>query len=81
MRTMFSLKQQGVGKIRRKLQMLELDVADAMIEREDPKSVEKQLEEIAALKLEATKIHLKCISDTTAVLSEEQVAVLLPFWE
>jgi len=52
-----------------------------MIEREDPKSVEKQLGQIAKLKLEATKIHLKCIADTTAILSEEQVAVLLPFWE
>ncbi len=41
MRTMFSLKQQGVGKIRRKLQMLELDVADAMIEREDPQKCGK----------------------------------------
>ena len=71
----------GIAKIKKKLQMLELDVADAMIDREDPKSVEKQLEEIAQLKLKATKIHLKCISDTTSILTEEQVAVLLPFWE
>jgi hypothetical protein len=71
----------GIAKIKQKLQMLELDVADAMIDREDPKSVEKQLEEIAQLKLQATKIHLKCIADTTSILSEEQVAVLLPFWE
>ncbi|MCF6207192.1 MAG: c-type cytochrome [Sulfurovum sp.] len=71
----------GVAKIKQQLEPLEMEVADAMIDREDPKSVEKQLEQIARLKLEASKIHLKCIADTTAVLSEEQVAVLLPFWE
>ena len=70
----------GVAEIRKKLKILEFDVADAMMDREDPKSVEKLLEEIAKLKLEATKIHIKCISETTSILSEEQVAVLLPFW-
>ncbi|KYJ87683.1 c-type cytochrome [Sulfurovum riftiae] len=70
----------GVAEIRKKLKVLEFDVADAMMDREDPKSVEKLLEEIAKLKLEATKIHIKCISETTSILSEEQVAVLLPFW-
>jgi len=71
----------GISGIKQQLEPLEADVIDAMIEREDPKSVEKQLGQIAKLKLEATKIHLKCIADTTAILSEEQVAVLLPFWE
>jgi len=71
----------GVAKIKQQLQLLEAEVAEAMIDREDPKSVEKQLEQIASLKLEATKIHLKCIADTTAILSDEQVETLLPFWE
>ena len=71
----------GVAKIKQQLQPLEAEVAEAMIDREDPKSVEKQLEQIAKLKLEATKIHLKCIADTTSILTEEQVATLLPFWE
>ena len=51
-----------------------------MKDREDPKSVESQLLEISKLKLEATRVHLKCISQTTNILSEEQVAFLLPFW-
>jgi len=71
----------GVAKIKQQLQPLEAEVAEAMIDREDPKSVEEQLEEIAKLKLEASRIHLKCIADTTAILSDEQVAVILPFWE
>ena len=60
---------------------MEGEVAEAMIDREDPKSVEENLYKIAKLKVEATKIHLKCIAETTAILSEEQVAFLLPFWE
>ena len=71
----------AVKKIKQNLKPLEDEVAEAMIDREDPKSVEKQLETIAKLKLEASKVHLKCIAETTTVLSEEQVAFLLPFWE
>jgi mono/diheme cytochrome c family protein/Spy/CpxP family protein refolding chaperone len=71
----------AVKAIQFKLQALEEEVAEAMIDREDPKSVEKQLEEIAKLKLEATRVHLKCISETTAVLTDEQIEVLLPIWE
>ena len=67
--------------IKFKLQPLEEEVAEAMIDREDPQSVEQQLQEIAKLKLEATRIHLKCIAETTAVLTDEQIEVLLPIWE
>ncbi len=70
-----------IKKIKNELKMLEVEVSEAMIDREDPKSLEKQLDEISKLKLEATKVHLKCIADTTSILSEEQVAYLLPFWE
>jgi mono/diheme cytochrome c family protein len=71
----------AIKAIKFKLQPLEEEVAEAMIDGEDPSSVEKQLREIAKLKLEATRVHLKCISDTTSVLSEEQIEVLLPIWE
>ena len=71
----------AVKVIKKQLIDLEAEVVEAMIDREAPKSVEKQLAKIAKLKTEGTKIHLKCISDTTSILSEEQVAFLLPFWE
>lgn len=71
----------AVKSIKKQLKPLEMEVAEAMIDREDPQSVEKQLIEISKLKLEASRIHLKCIAQTTAILSEEQVAFLLPFWE
>lgn len=71
----------AVKKIKKQLKPLEDAIAEAMIDRENPSSVEKQLEQIASLKTEATKVHLKCIIDTTEILSEEQLAFLLPFWE
>ena len=71
----------AVKKIKQELKFLEDEVVEAMLDREAPKSVDAQLIEISKLKLEASRVHLKCIADTTAVLSEEQVAFLLPFWE
>jgi len=71
----------AVKKIKKQIKPLEDEVAEAMIDREDPKSVEKQLIDIAKLKTEASRVHLKCIAQTTEILSEEQVAFLLPFWE
>ena len=71
----------AVKALKKQLKPLEASVAEAMIDREDPKSVEKTLEQIAKLKIEGTKVHLKCIAETTSILSEEQVAFLLPFWE
>ena len=70
----------GVRKIKKQLKDLEFEVSEAMIDRESVESVEKQVQGIAKLKAEATKIHLKCISDTTTILSEEQVDYLLPLW-
>lgn len=71
----------AVKKIKKQIKPLEEEVVEVLIDREDPKSVEAQLLQISKLKLEATKVHLKCISETTTILSEEQVASLLPFWE
>ena len=71
----------GVRKIKKQLKDLEFEVSEAMIDRESVESVEKQVEGIAKLKSKATKIHLKCISDTTSILGDEQVAYLLPMWQ
>ena len=71
----------AVKKIKEQLKPLEDEISEAMIDREDPKTMDKNLSEIAKLKLEASKVHLKCIAETTSILSEEQVAFLLPFWE
>jgi len=71
----------GVKKIKKQTKFLEFEIAEAMIDRESVDSVQKQLDELANLKKEATAVHLKCISDTTAILSDEQVTYLLPTWQ
>lgn len=73
--------KKGVGKLKMQIDALESEVIDAMIDREAPSTVASQVDEIAKLKAEVTKIHLKCIANTTAILSDEQIEFLLPFWE
>lgn len=71
----------GVQKLKIEIEELEAEVIEAMIDREAPSSVESQVDEIAKLKAEVTKIHLRCISNTIAILNDEQIEFLLPFWE
>ena len=71
----------AVKKIKKQLKPLEASIAEAMIDRENPKELEDTLLKIAKLKLEATRVHLDCITKTTSILTEEQVEFLLPFWE
>jgi len=71
----------GIKKIKEKIQGLEFEITEAMIDRESVESVEEQVKEVAKLKTEATLIHLKCIADTTAILTDKQVEYLLPMWK
>ncbi|HIP20119.1 MAG TPA: hypothetical protein EYG70_03240 [Sulfurimonas sp.] len=41
-----------------------------------PSSLKTLVEDIAALRLEATMVHLECIYNTRAILSEDQLYVL-----
>jgi len=70
----------GIKKLKGKIKELENEIAEDMMDREDINTLDEKIEEIAKMKIEATKIHLKCISDTTTILSDEQVTYLLPFW-
>jgi len=60
---------------------LGLNAEEALVDGEDPKSVHTKVDEVAKLKAEATKVHLKCISDTMGILSDEQMEFLFPFWD
>ena len=71
----------AVGKIRKQVKVLEADIIEAMVDGEEPKSLHAKVDEVAKLKAEATKVHLKCIADTIAILSDEQLEFLLPFWD
>lgn len=70
-----------VGKLKKQLKVLEADIMEALVDGEDPKSVDTKVDEVAKLKAQATKAHLKCISETTAILTDEQMEHLFPFWD
>jgi len=71
----------AVKKLKPQIEELEGDITDEIKDGESPESVDAQLHKLATLKMEATKIHLKCIADTIAILNEKQVEFLLPYWE
>ncbi len=71
----------GVMKVKKQVKVLEAEIIEAMVDGEDPKSVHTKIDEVAKLKAEGTKVHLKCISDTIGILSDEQMEFLFPFWD
>lgn len=71
----------AVMTIKKKVKGLEDEIIEALVDGEDPKNVHGKVDEVAKLKAEATKVQLKCISETTAILSDEQLEFLLPFWD
>jgi len=71
----------GIKRLKPQIMGLEDEIADEIKDGESPQSVEKEIEALAKLKADATRIHLKCIADTIKVLNEKQIEFLLPFWE
>jgi len=71
----------AVMKVKKQVKVLEADIIEAMGDGEEPKSVYAKIDEVAKLKAEATKVHLKCISETIGILSDEQLEFLFPFWD
>lgn len=70
----------SIQQIKTKLETLEAEVIEALVDKEPTESVEKKIKEIAELKANATRSHIRCISKTLEVLNEEQLTYLLPFW-
>jgi hypothetical protein len=68
-----------VKKIKKQTNQLEKEIVYAMISEENPKTLDSKVDQIAKLKAEATKAHLKCIYDTLNILEDEQISFLLPF--
>jgi len=67
----------AVLRIKQELAPLEEAVARGIMKGETPQTLKKQVERIAALKTEATLVHLRCISQTRQVLSPKQLSLLL----
>ena len=71
----------GVKKIKKALKPLQDEVLDLMYEEEELSKLQPKIEAIAKLKAEGSMIHLKCIKETLAILTDEQQELLLPFWD
>ncbi len=69
----------AVKKIKKEIAPLEESIISSLSYGEDPKKLESKVDQIASLKAKATKVHLKCISETIKVLNDEQISFLLPF--
>ena len=71
----------AVKKVKQQVKVLEAEIIEAMGDGEDPKSVDGKIDEVAKLKAQATKTHMKCISETIGILTDEQLEFLFPFWD
>ncbi len=63
---------QAVTQLKKKISPLEQEVADGILADKKPEELSNLVDEIAGLKGEATKVHLKCIYETKKVLTPEQ---------
>ena len=71
----------AVKNLKKQIKVLEAAIIEAVVDAEDPKSVSTKVDEVAKLKAEATKVHLKCITDTVEILNDEQMETLFPFFD
>ncbi len=71
----------AVKNIKKKIKVLETEIIEIVVDAEDLKSADSKIDEVAKLKAEATRAHLKCISNTVEILNDEQMELLFPFFD
>jgi len=71
----------AVKSIKKNIKVLDAGIIEIMFDGEDVRNADSKIEQIAKLKAEATKVHLKCISDTVEILDDEQMELLFPFFD
>ncbi len=71
----------AVKKIKKEVKTLEDEIIEVVIDAEDIKSIDTKIDQLSKLKAQATRVHIKCITETIGILSDEQLEHLLPFWD
>ncbi len=71
----------AIKKIKKEVQALENEIVEMLVDSEAISDIDKKVEQVAKLKTEATKVHIKCITNTMGILNDAQVEFLLPFWD
>ncbi len=71
----------AIKEIKQKVKALEEEIIEATVDGEALETVYPKLNEVAKLKVEATKIQLKCLKRSMEILNDAQIEYLLPFWD
>ncbi len=71
----------AMKEIQEKVKVLEDEIIEATVDGEPLEKIYPQVEEVAKLKVEATKIQLKCLKESMQILNDAQIEFLLPFWD
>lgn len=71
----------AVNEIKQKVKVLEDEIIEATVDDEALEKIYPKVEEVAKLKVEATKVQLKCLKESMNILNDEQIEFLLPFWD
>ncbi|HSR74269.1 MAG TPA: Spy/CpxP family protein refolding chaperone, partial [Sulfurovum sp.] len=71
----------AVNEIKEKVQALEAEIIESAVDGEALEDIYPKIEEVAKLKVEATKVQLKCLKKSMEILNDEQIEFLLPFWD
>ena len=67
---------EGAQALGAKIMPLEQQVAEGIASGKTPKELKGLVDQVAALRAQATMIHLQCIYKTKKILSKEQMGVL-----
>jgi hypothetical protein len=71
----------AVKEIKEKVEELESEIIEAAVDGEPLEEMYSKVEEVAKLKVEATKVQLKCLKRSMEILNDAQIEYLLPFWD
>lgn len=71
----------AVKEIKEKVEELESEIIEAAVDGEPLEEMYSKVEEVAKLKVEATKVQLKCLKRSMEILNDAQIEYMLPFWD
>ena len=66
----------ALGKIKKILEPLEKELADKIIKGDEAETLRNLVKKISIQKIEATMVHLRCVSNTQKVLTKDQLQML-----
>ena len=72
---------ENIKNIKEKLYEIERDIIELTMYDGEIELIETKVNEAAKLKAKATMVQIKCIIASIKILTEDQMAVLVPLWE